>query len=137
MQTDRAKVQKKVKIQPQDVDYDMGYERSLDRRNQTPNSILAKTSTGARHYFDNDSDLEEISKIQKYPKTIGKNLARKNKNSKNKYAVEQKQTFELTINLNDKKVENLKIFHSSKQRKKFKADQRRCSSGVNNQKFTK
>ena len=63
----------------------MGYERSLDRRN--------KTSTGAQHYFDDDSDLEEIPKIQKYPKTVEKNLARKNKNSKNKYAVEQKQTF--------------------------------------------
>ena len=43
----------------------------------------------------------------------------------------------MTINLQDKKVENLKIVHSSEQKQKYKADQRRCSAGVNNQKFAK
>ena len=83
MQTDRPLAQKKVKIQPKIVDYDMGYEGSLDRRNKTPNSILAKTTTGENHYFDDDSDYEEMPKVQKHPKTTDKNLARKSKNSKN------------------------------------------------------
>lgn len=145
MKTHREKEHKKVRINPDFIndDYDdMEYEdEEVDRRGKTPNNATRNLSKNSGNYFDDDSNNEEKLQIKKHPKSIDKNAARKNKNNKNKFAVQQKQTFELTINLQDKKVENLKIVHSSEQKaeqkQKFKASERRCSAGYSSPNYSK